>query len=148
MARRERSAGFVLFHRTGDAADPSYLLLDYGKHWDFPKGHVEKGEDDLTAAYREVREETGISQVRPLDGFHHEVTYYFRDRRRQLIRKVVVFFLGEVNSTDVVLSDEHVGYDFLPLDAALSRVTYATAKELLRRADEHLRLTDRPPATP
>jgi len=35
------------------------VLIDDG-HWGFPKGCVDPGEDDLSTAIREVREETGI----------------------------------------------------------------------------------------
>jgi len=138
MARQERSAGFVICYRPPDPGELRFLLLDYGKHWDFPKGHVEKGEDDLTAALRELREETGITQLRIISEFQHEIIYFFRDRRGQLIRKVVVFFLGEISSDKVVLSEEHVGYEFLQADDALARVTYATAKQLIRIARQQL----------
>lgn len=139
MARQERSAGFVLFFKPPEDAPPQFLLLDYGKHWDFPKGHVEKGEDDITAAHREVQEETGIAEIRVIPGFQQEITYFFRNRRRHLIRKVVVFFLGEVRTSKVRISDEHVGFAFLPFAKAIDRVTYATARQLLQLAEEQLR---------
>lgn len=138
MARQERSAGFILFFRPPGDLPQEFLLLDYGKHWDFPKGHVEKGENDMTAARREVREETGISEIHVVPGFQREIAYFFRGRRRQLIRKVVVYFLGEVRTSKVQISDEHVGFAFLPYEKALNRVTYATAKELLQMAEQQL----------
>ena len=77
MAVHERSAGFVIYHvRPGDgpAGDrAAYLVLDYGRHWDFAKGHVERGEDDLAAATRELAEETGLTGVRVVPGFAHEI---------------------------------------------------------------------------
>jgi 8-oxo-dGTP pyrophosphatase MutT (NUDIX family) len=66
----ERSAGALVFRRT--ASGPVYLLLKYpAGHWDFPKGNIEKGETPLDAMHREVREETGLVAVRPLEGFEH-----------------------------------------------------------------------------
>jgi ADP-ribose pyrophosphatase YjhB (NUDIX family) len=35
-----------------------------GKSWSFPKGNMEKGEDELAAAKREVYEETGILDLK------------------------------------------------------------------------------------
>jgi 8-oxo-dGTP pyrophosphatase MutT (NUDIX family) len=137
MARQERSAGFVIFRSAGKSAR-EYLLLDYGRHWDFAKGHVEKGEDDLTTALRELREETGIVGVRVVRGFQHEVTYFFKDRRKGLVRKRVVFFLGETATApcDILLSHEHEGFAFLPFDVAVKRLTFPTARQILRLAEQ------------
>jgi len=153
MAHEERSAGFIAFttpHLPPEAPlphrlareDVAYLLLDYGRHWDFPKGHVEQGEDDLTAAVRELAEETALTDPQVVPGFRQEIVYFFRHRKRGVVRKTVVFFLARVSSKGVVLSHEHVGYAFLPIDSALKRVTYATARDVLRRAHAHLIPTD------
>ena len=40
-----------------------YLLLRAYRYWDFPKGEVEPGEDPLTSAIREVREETTLGAL-------------------------------------------------------------------------------------
>ncbi|HUB27232.1 MAG TPA: hypothetical protein VL992_17540 [Tepidisphaeraceae bacterium] len=41
MSIQERSAGFIIFRREGNAGPRLFLLLDYGKHWDYPKGHLD-----------------------------------------------------------------------------------------------------------
>jgi len=141
MARDERSAGFLIFHRRPGVAPPAdlrFLLLDYGRHWDFAKGHVDPGETDMQTAVRELREETGIREFRPVPDFQQEIVYFFRSARHGLIRKTVVFFLAEVTRPDVILSEEHVAYDFLPFEQAVKRATFAAVKELLRAA--HARL--------
>jgi 8-oxo-dGTP pyrophosphatase MutT (NUDIX family) len=134
----ERSAGVLVYRTPPRQKAPHFLLLDYGRYWDYPKGHVEKGEDDRAAALRELKEETGIADVEPHDGFRHEMTYFFRDRRKGLIKKTVVFFLGRTDAEDVTISHEHVGAEFLAYDAALKRLTYENAKEALRAAKAYL----------
>src|SRR5688572_5810460 len=134
-ARSERSAGVIVFRSDPPAVGGRvFLLLDYGRFWDYPKGHVEKGEDDETAALRELAEETGIKDASLLPGFRHEIEYFFRDKRKGLIRKTVVFFLAETSRKRVTVSHEHEGYVFLPFDAARKRLTYPSARAVLDAA--------------
>ncbi|MBC7782623.1 MAG: NUDIX domain-containing protein [Burkholderiales bacterium] len=135
--KTERSAGFIIF-RNSSAGERLFLLLDYGSHWDYPKGHVEAGEDDLTAARRELVEESGITQVKLVPGFAQEISYIFRGRRGGLIQKSVVFFLAEVESDQITLSHEHVGFAWLNAQTASRRVSYANARSVLTAAIKHL----------
>lgn len=128
----------IVFRRPSPGAPEEFLLLDYGRYWDYAKGHVEKGEDDEAAARRELAEETGIRDVPLIDGFRHKIAYYFRSKRG-LVRKRVVFFLAEVSSGRVTISHEHVGYEWLPFEAATRRLGYASAKEVLHAAQEFLK---------
>ena len=55
------SAGVVVVRRADDGW--RVLLLRVYNYWDCPKGLVEPGEDPLTTARREVREETTIDDL-------------------------------------------------------------------------------------
>ena len=126
-----------------------YLLLDYGRHWDFPKGHVEKGEDDFSAASRELFEETGIRQIQTHDGFKRQVRYFFRDRKKGLIQKTVIFFLGRTKArpSEIAISHEHEGFAFLPFDLAIERLTFPTARQILQSAEDLLASSPFDPTT-
>ena len=50
-----RAAGGVVTNSEGDL-----LMIRLRNRWDLPKGHIEPGEKSLTAALREVKEETNI----------------------------------------------------------------------------------------
>jgi len=126
----------ILFRRT---PEPHYLLLHYESgHWDFPKGHIESGEDPEETAKRELQEETGISEMRLVDGYKQTLRYFFRQKGIGIF-KVVIFFLGETTQSEVALSAEHVGFDWLPYDAALARLTFKNSRDILIKAREHLR---------
>ncbi len=132
----EISAGSVLFRRTGKKAE--YLLLHYESgHWDFPKGNVEKGEAERETAVREVAEETGLTRIEFVEGFKEEIRYFYR-REGETILKKVIFYLTEAESGEVKLSYEHIGFDWLPYEAALERLTYKNAKEVLKKANDFL----------
>jgi len=135
--RQERSAGIIVFRKGADGKH-LFLLLDYGNYWDFPKGHIEEGEDERAAALRELAEETGITNVELMDDFRQEIVYFFRPPGRGLVRKTVVFFLGKVDSEKVTISHEHVGYEWLKGEDALARVKYPTAKQVMRAVLKHL----------
>lgn len=58
MKHTESAGGIVI--------NSSALILvvsQYGTSWSLPKGHIEEGEDPLTAARREIREESGVTQL-------------------------------------------------------------------------------------
>ena len=47
------------------ADDAQNVLMIYRRErWDLPKGHIDAGEDALTAAVREIEEETGVSGLK------------------------------------------------------------------------------------
>jgi len=56
-----RSAGVVIARR--QAGTYRLLVLRSGRHWDFPKGLIEEGEDAHDTARREATEGTGISDL-------------------------------------------------------------------------------------
>ena len=133
---REISAGVIVFRR---APEWHYLLLHYESgHWDFPKGHIEVGEEAQETARRELKEETGISQVRFLKGYKQTLRYFFRQKGIGIF-KIVIYFLAETEQSEITLSPEHIGFDWLPYDAALKRLTFKNSRDLLVKAHEHLK---------
>ena len=135
----ERSAGAVVFYSESEGAEPEFLLLNYtAGHWDFPKGNIESGEQEMQAASREIREETGITDLEFVDGFRMKIDYRYRHGGR-LAHKEVVLFLARTRTKQVVLSHEHVGFVWKKYEAALDHLTFRNAKNLLMEAKDFLR---------
>ena len=133
----EGSSGAVVFYKEG-TAEPEYLLLHYtAGHWDFPKGNIEAGESEKQAAVREIREETGITDVEFIDGFRMTFAYRYRHGRR-LVEKEVVLFLGRTYTRQVTISHEHIGFAWRNYQDALQQLTYRNAKNLLSAAKDFM----------
>ena len=138
MVADEKSAGAVIYLKNEDTFKPRFLLLHYTSgHWDFPKGNVEIGESETQAAIRETREETGISDIKFVNGFRELVEYRYRHGKR-LVNKEVAFFLARTQTENVVLSNEHIDYVWLNYDDALKQLTYKNAKKVLEIAMKFL----------
>jgi len=137
--KSEKSCGIVVFRE--ELPERLYLLLHYEEgHWDFPKGHIEAGETEKEAAFREVYEETGIPEpdFELIMGFRERIDYSFK-QGGETIQKEVFFFLGRTGTDAIRLSREHVGYEWLPYMQARARVTYDNARGVLEKAEETLK---------
>jgi 8-oxo-dGTP pyrophosphatase MutT (NUDIX family) len=135
----EKSCGAVIF-RVGNAT--KYLLLHYeAGHWDFVKGHAEKGESEETTVRREILEETGLKNNGFLSDFRERISYFYRRRGRTVSKEVIFYLVQSLEEEAVKISGEHVGYEWLPYREALERLTYKNAKETLRKAEKYLQRT-------
>ncbi|HVP22701.1 MAG TPA: NUDIX domain-containing protein [Conexivisphaerales archaeon] len=131
----EHSAGIVVFHSEDGVT--KYLLLKNDKSkYDLPKGNIESGESELNAAVREAREETGLPDIRLVDGFSERITYFYLRPGGVKVHKSVRYYLGETSRLDVTVSEEHKGFVWATLDEALTITSYDNVKLLLSRADK------------
>jgi 8-oxo-dGTP pyrophosphatase MutT (NUDIX family) len=112
-----RAAGAVVFRRSDRGI--RLLVLRAYKNWDFPKGLVEPGENELDAAKREVTEETGIA----------ELDYPFGEEFKETVpyagNKVARYYLAETDADKIVLPvspelgrPEHHEYRWVSFDEA------------------------------
>lgn len=132
----EKSAGAIIFRKEGNKI--YYLLLHYQSgHWDFPKGNIEKGEEEKETVRREVREETGLQDIEFIEGFKEIIKYFYRLKGKKIF-KMVVFYLAETKTEEVKISWEHTGFKWLLYNEALEELTFSNAKEILKKANQFL----------
>lgn len=139
-----RAAGVILYR--GPAGKERFLLLHNPLHgeWGFPKGHLEEGEDDVTGARRETREETGIDAFDLDPEFRVEIRYRVRPgttRRAETegLEKQVVYFLGRSPVEAHRLSSEHDRSGWFSARETLERLGHENLREVARKAIAHLR---------
>ncbi len=135
----QQSSGAVVFHRNGNlgpSQEVNYLLL-LSTYWGFPKGMIEPGEDEQSAALREVREETGLSVVL-IQGFR-QVDDYWYQRKGQRIRKQAIYFLAQAPNRQVKISWEHEDWAWLTYESAIERLAFVSLQQTLTAANDFLR---------
>ena len=134
--KKEISAGIILYNNKHD--ERQFLVLKYpGGHWDFVKGKMEKLEDTQQTAIRETNEETGITDIKFIDGFKEEISYTFFINNEE-INKKVIFYLAKTNSTEIKISHEHLDFVWLNFENAIEKTTYQNAKIILTKANSLL----------
>lgn len=89
------SCGIVLARETEDGW--MTLMLRAYRHWDFPKGLREEGEESLQAALREVKEETSIDDV------EFEWGDRFTETGPYSRGKTARYYLGRTQQSDVFM---------------------------------------------
>lgn len=116
---------FCIFHRSD---------LD---QWQFVAGGGEDDETPLEAAVREILEETGIKtdSVIELTSMAYVPANVISERHRQYWAKNI-YVLPEYHFafecvSDIRLSDEHIGCEWLSYDDAMSRLTWDSNKTAL-----------------
>ncbi|GMT29371.1 hypothetical protein PFISCL1PPCAC_20668, partial [Pristionchus fissidentatus] len=136
MTSPVRAAGLVVFRR---APAIEFLLLQASyppHHWTPPKGHVDPGEDEWTAALRETKEEANIDkeQLQIFEDVHKTLAYEVKGKP-----KTVKYWAAQLkNPEGVTLSHEHQHWKWAPLDEAVKIADYAEMGELLREFNEKL----------
>lgn len=114
---------------------PRVLLLERSKarggFWQSVSGRVEA--DDATlrhAALREIREETGISDVSRIIDLERSVCFEGFVSGRPFRKHVLAALLPEDTTTAaVVLSEEHVQARLLPFDEAIEHLRFPENRE-------------------
>jgi len=138
----EKSAGAVIFRK--ESKKLLFLLLHYPlgsrtaePYWDLPKGHIEKGEKTEDTVKREVAEETGLKDINFISGFEETIKYFFQWKGKNIM-KFVTFLLAETKTEKVEISEEHIGYKWLPYEEAITILAFDNAKEIIKKAKDFL----------
>jgi ADP-ribose pyrophosphatase YjhB (NUDIX family) len=140
MARREISAGCVVYRRAGDGLEVALVQPRGREAWALPKGLVEAGESARDAAGREAREETGLEGrvLSQIDTIKYAYAAKWEDPPARIF-KIVTFFLMEATGGDPAGHDQEIErVEWFPIDVAIRRASYSSEKKILRRAHEML----------
>ena len=135
--RDVRAAGAVVTRKGGrgrEGAEWEVLLVHRPKYddWSFPKGKLDPGEHAITAAVREVAEETGLD-VR-LGPALAPQRYRMTSGRWKSVDYWTARVIGRDDVTDYRVNDEIDAVEWVEWSAAMRRLTYAYDRTTLAEA--------------
>ncbi|MBT4149373.1 MAG: NUDIX pyrophosphatase [Candidatus Marinimicrobia bacterium] len=104
----------------------------YEHLWQGVAGKIEKGETSSEAAIRELKEETGLS---PLNIFVADHVSKFYETHGDRINLVPVFGI-EVDSENVILSEEHISYKWVDIDEAIETLVWNGQKKGIQTVND------------
>ena len=138
-AKKEKSAGAVIYYT--EEKEPKFLLLKYKTYWGFAKGIIEAGESIEETVGREVKEETGLDNLKIMPGFRYVQTWFYRFEGG-LVRKEAIFLLIKVTENEaenVKISFEHEDFRWLNYEDALNQMKIKNNKEMLKKAYDFIK---------
>jgi 8-oxo-dGTP pyrophosphatase MutT (NUDIX family) len=133
----DRSYGVIPVQVSG--LESHYLIVQHqAGHWGFPKGHPESGENALTAAKRELTEETGVRECTLNDQVFFTEQYRITKDEQVVIRDIK-YFLGichELSSAKA--SNEIVRLRWVTYSEGMDMLTFQTTRDVLEKVHSYL----------
>ena len=131
--RKEKCCGCIIIEN-------NKVLLVYeknGNFWGFPKGHMEKGENEIETALREVKEEVGLD-VEIIDKERRYIlNYIIRDE----IDKTTVLYLAIPKNKEIVMQESEIEkVKWCDFEEALETLTFDNSKEVFKKVINDLNL--------
>jgi 8-oxo-dGTP pyrophosphatase MutT (NUDIX family) len=122
-----------------------YLLLKrklHWKGWEFPKGGVNRFEFRISAAKRELKEETGLDFVK-INSFNERGFYKYDKKyldRKGRIGQDYKLYSAEVKFSHKIKLDrlEHSDYKWVDFNEAIKKLTWKNQRKCLKIVDEFL----------
>ena len=126
--RKSFSAGGVVIQKT----TKKVLIVEQKNDiWSLPKGHIDFGENALQAAKREIKEESGVTQLRLIKELgsyeRHKISVSGQDDKTEI--KNIVLFLFETNQMNLSPEDQdNPSAEWLDIKETAERLTHPKDK--------------------
>ncbi|MDB5184751.1 MAG: hypothetical protein JWN38_559 [Candidatus Saccharibacteria bacterium] len=102
---RETTSGGIIFRRNPQGALQILLIKDAKGRWTIPKGHVEPGEEPKATAEREIREETGLQEMKVYNWLG-KVNFRYRRAHTLVLMTMHIYLVEGKGDTDKLHGEE------------------------------------------
>jgi ADP-ribose pyrophosphatase YjhB (NUDIX family) len=137
---REPTAGGIVWRRNSKTNEIEILLIQDAKNrWTIPKGHIEEGESAKETAEREIREETGLQEMK-MQNWLGKINFRYRRQNSLVLMSTQIFLVKGVGKTDELQKEEWMnGLEWMPAAKALDVIEYEDIGKLILIALKKIR---------